>query len=57
MWGGAECAGPARALQAGPGRTDTFRPGLESPDPGRPGRAAFLVVITWESEENIPFFL
>ena len=40
-----EWAGPA-----GPGFA-------ESPDPGRPGRAAFLVVFTWESEEKIPFFL
>ena len=34
------------AAQSGPAR-----PGPESPDPGRPGRAAFLVVFTWESEE------
>ena len=33
------------------------RPGPESPNPGRPGREAFLVVITWESEEKLPFFL
>ena len=42
---------------AGPARDFSARPGPESPDPGRPGRAAFLVVITWESEEGFPFFL
>ena len=39
---------------AGPGRAETFRPGPESPDPGR---TAFLVVITWESEEKLKFLL
>ena len=42
---------------AGPARDFSARPGPESPDRGRPGRAAFLVVITWESEEGFPFFL
>ena len=42
---------------AGPAGTKTFRPGPESPAPVRPGRAAFLVVFTWESEEKIAFFL
>ena len=46
--------GPARPGLCG---LRLSQPGPESPDPGRPGWAAFSVVFTWESEEKIPFFL
>ena len=54
--------GPGFAGRAGPGRAGLRGsgppwPGSESPDPGCPGRAAFLVVIAWESEEKLEFFL
>ena len=52
-----EWAGPAAALRAGLRHFGPARRGPESPDAGRPGRAAFLVVIAWESEEGFPFFL